>query len=248
MPLPRHLRNAPITEAIIDVRVNPRQEFQPEAFESLEAGLKARFPQVERRKAGQVTFHLVPAGARPPEVKDLGMQGLFFRSSDGKLIAQCRVDGFSLNRLAPYTSWDELFPIAADLWERYRLVADPELVMRLAVRYINHITLPPELADFERYLRAAPPIPAELPQYVSAFLTRCTINNPEIDSAAHVTQVFSQSGPSDAFGLIFDIDAYSDVSLSPSDPIILDRLTKLRAFKNQIFFSYLTDELLERFE
>src|SRR5881296_2564479 len=34
MPAPRHLRYAPITEAIIDFRVKARPEFRPKAFTS----------------------------------------------------------------------------------------------------------------------------------------------------------------------------------------------------------------------
>src|SRR6266487_3339426 len=112
----RRLSRAPVVESLMDVRVRNPEGFSPDAFEVLRAELRERFPKVEQRKAGQVTFQLVPSGARPPEVKDLGMQGLFFRSADDKLIAQFRGDGFTLNRLAPYTSWEELFPIAMELW------------------------------------------------------------------------------------------------------------------------------------
>lgn len=248
MPDPRHLRHAPITEAIFDFRVKPRPGFNPELFEALAPSLKDRFPEFDRRKAGQVTFELSPTGPRPAEVKDLGMRGVFFRSSDGKLIAQFRVDGFTLNRLAPYTSWEDLFPIASDLWRRYSDTATPELVTRLAVRYINHIDLPEDLVRFDQFLRAAPPIPPELPQEMSAFLTRTTIHHGQASCAAHVTQLLQRRAPLSGLGLVLDIDAYSEVSTSPSDGLIIERFGGLRDYKNKIFFSYLTDRLLEKYE
>ena len=248
MPNTRHLNNAPITEAVIDFRVKPRPDLRPDQFEALKPRLMDRFPKVELRRAGRVTFELLPGGAQPPRVDDLGMQGVNFRSADDKLIAQFRGDGFTLNRLEPYTSWDELFPVACDLWQAYVSVAMPELVTRIAVRYINHITLPDGLIDLDKYLRAAPQIPKELPQGLAEFMTRMTMPEPDLQCAAHVTQVFPALGPTSKFGVVLDIDAFSDVTLEPASPVITEILGRLRLYKNRIFFGLLTEETLGRLE
>src|SRR3972149_8674441 len=175
MPEPRHLRNAPITEAIIDIRAKSRPGFDPSVFSDVHPRVVDRLPLREERKGGQVTFRIGSAGPVPPEIPDLGVQGYFYKSNDEKLIAQFRNDGFTLNRLKPYTSWEEIFPLAIDLWRLYVEFATPEAVTRLALRYINHISLPDEPADIDHFLLAAPPIPEGLPQFIGPFQTRVRI-------------------------------------------------------------------------
>lgn len=98
-------------------------------------------------------------GSTETKTRDLGLHGYFFRSDDGKNIAQFRIDGFTFNRLKPYTSLDDILPLAMEMWRVYCDTAQPEVVTRLALRYINYIPLPPSLRNFNEYLRAAPPHP-----------------------------------------------------------------------------------------
>ena len=122
MPAPRHLRNAPIREAIIDYRVKARPDLKAEDLGALRPELAKSFPRIEDRRAGTVTLEIAQGVAKPPRVEDLGLQGFFAHSADSKTIVQCRVDGFTFNRLRPYSNWEELFPIAARLWTLYRAV------------------------------------------------------------------------------------------------------------------------------
>jgi uncharacterized protein (TIGR04255 family) len=247
MPAPRHLREAPITEAIIDVRVKARSGFQPREFEKIKPEVSRLFPESEEQTGGVFTFQLAPTGVQPPVVQDLGFQGYVFRTTDKKLLAQFRADGFTLNRLRPYTSWEELFPIALDLWKLYCSAASPEGVSRLAVRYINRIVLPSDLGEFSRYLRAAPVVPEELPQTVTAFQSRTTIQDTGRGLAAHVAQAFGTDAESQKT-LILDIDAFCEGAWAPSDPEIAGIFGRLREFKDLIFFNSLTDETLRQFE
>src|SRR5262249_48020991 len=152
----RHLRNAPITEAIIDFRVKAKPSFRAESFSTLVPRLAGRFPKHEARRGMEASFQVVGGIGHPPTVQHLGLQGYFFKSADEKSISQFRVDVFTFNRLRPYTSWDEIIPVAIELWGMYCNVAQPEVATRLAVRYINHIPLPASLTDFAQYLTAAP--------------------------------------------------------------------------------------------
>src|SRR5262249_50624374 len=109
MPIARHLRDAPITEAIIDFRVKARSAFDPKEFNRLKPELLARFPKMDEARFGSITFQFPPTGATPPVMEAQGLQGVLFRSADEKLVTQFRTDGFTLNRLKPYSSWEELF-------------------------------------------------------------------------------------------------------------------------------------------
>src|SRR3989337_4257969 len=122
---PRHLRNAPITEAVIDFRIKARAGFRPEEFADLKARLSERFPKVEQHRGLQVTLGVIKGQVQPPVVQGPGLQGYFFKTSDEKTIAQFRADGFTFNRLRPYSSWEELFPQAIELWSLYCGIPKP---------------------------------------------------------------------------------------------------------------------------
>ena len=248
MPTARHLPSAPITEAIFDIRVKARGDFSADQFSSLKPRLNEMFPKVDERLYGEVKIRLRPSDEIPVELADSGLYGFFFKSEDEKLIAQFRIDGFTLNRLKPYTSWDELFPTAIDLWRTYASVARPEAITRLALRYINHIPLPSSFTDLELYLHSAPSIPPELPQNIRSYFARATIYNQENDISAHIIQNINRDARSNGIILIFDIDAFREIDISPEDQILIEVFNQLREFKNLIFFSYLTDNILRRFE
>jgi len=247
MPLPRHLKNAPITEAIIDFRVQARPDFHAENFAALKASIGTRFPNVVERRGFEATFGMVKGKGQPPAVKELGLQGYFFKSEDGKTIAQFRVDGFTFNRLQPYTTWAELFPQAIDLWQLYSETAKPVIATRLALRYINRLPLPSGRIEFETYLRTAPVVPPELPQNVSAFLTRITIHD-AAQVSAHISQALEWDPQTQRPSVILDIDAFKEGEFAPSDQAITDTFETLHSLKNNIFFNSVTDECLRQFE
>jgi uncharacterized protein (TIGR04255 family) len=249
MPAPHHLRAAPILEAIIDFRVRARAGVEQSDFEGLRGPLLARFPHSDVQKGGSITFQLTPTGVKTPQMQQGLFQGLVFRSADEKLIAQFRIDGFTLNRLKPYTRWEEFYPVALELWRLYCSVARPEGVSRVALRFINQIVFPAEAAgaDFDRYMTMAPVVAPELPQTVTGFLTRTTIHDQKQDLSANIMQTFGADAASRMF-LLLDIDAYREGAWATSDPGIETTFSDLRELKNLIFFSSLTETALRQFE
>lgn len=244
----RHLSKAPITEALIDWRVKARADLRAEDFESLKQVLVGRFPKVDERRGMHARFEIVEGEPKTPLFEDLGFQGYFFKSDDELTIAQFRVDGFTLNRLRPYTSWGELFPLALDLWRHYVSVAEPEVVVRLAVRYINHVPLPQQLTRLDAHLTAAPAVPPGLPHQLVGFLTRLTINDASTGISAHVAQAVEPAAGGQNPALILDIDAFKADEFEANDPVIETTFADLRAFKNLVFFNSLTEETLEQFQ
>ncbi len=247
MPEPRHLARPPITEAIIDFRVKARSGFRAQAFAALQNQLRNQFPKMEERRHFETLLHVSP-GSTQAKTQELGLQGYFFKSDDGNNIAQFRVDGFTFNRLRPYTSLDDILPLAMEMWDVYCGVAKPEVVTRLAVRYINDIPLPPSLRDLEEYLRAAPTIPPELPQGLSAYVSRVTIHQAEHRLTANIFQAFQSDITTRQIKVILDIDVYKQHQYAVDESAISNTFQQLRTFKNQIFFNVLTDETLRLFE
>ncbi len=99
----RHLNNAPITEAIIDIRVKLPFEFKVESFLELKNTIGDRFPKVEERKLFSSQFGFKRGEPQPPSSKYHGVHGYFYSPEVDKKVAQFRIDGFTFSRLKPYT-------------------------------------------------------------------------------------------------------------------------------------------------
>jgi uncharacterized protein (TIGR04255 family) len=239
---------APVVEALIDYRVKAREGFTATEFAVLKSALQGRFPKAEERREGRVTVRLSPSGKEPIAMEDLGPQGYFFKTEDEKVVAQFRLDGFTLNRLKPYTRWEDTYPLAAELWGMYVEVARPELLTRIALRYLNKIDFPGDEFPMLEYLTAPPPIPADGPQYVHAFFSRITLSGAEGSPAVHVTQVLEPNQINMQSQYTLDIDAFRDLETMSSDSELDAAFAELRELKNEIFFSHLTERTLRAFD
>ena len=109
---------------------------------------------------------------------------------------------------------------------------------------INHIIINQTQFDFDDYLRAAPPVPKELPQTIGDFLSKVMIVDTNEKIAANVTQVFKPHPSVQSPPIILDIDAFKNVDMPPSDSALWEIFATLRAFKNKIFFNFVTEKAI----
>jgi uncharacterized protein (TIGR04255 family) len=244
----RYLKNAPITEALIDFRVASKKDLSVESFSSLKSILSNKYPIIEERRGFETQLAIEKGASPKTSFKDLGIHGYFFKTQDKLNIVQFRVDGFTFNKLRPYTSWEEILPEALRLWKIYRDVASPESVSRLAVRYINHISIPLPVKDFSEYLISPPIVPPELPQTIGGFLMRLVIHDQNMEIAANTTQALEKGLDQNSITIIFDIDAFKIGEFNPDSDEINNVLGMLRNFKNDIFFCSLTEKTVEAYE
>ncbi len=247
MAQPRHLSNAPITEAIVDFRVKLPQDFQVEQLSSLKEKLAGGFPTMKKLRVFETRFGLQEGKPVASTTKESEIRGLRFASEDGHNVAQFRIDGFTFSRLKPYTSWDKVFPEAHELWNLYLETASPESVTRIAVRYINRLDIPQPVTELTQYLTAPPTIPAGVPTLLSGFLTRVVVHEEESGITANITQSLERD-PSNRVTIILDIDVYKGQNFETSDTGISLIFQKLREMKNRIFFSSITEQTAELFE
>lgn len=245
MAQPRaHLSRAPLVEALLDFKVEPRADIQPGDFIPLANELDPQFPQRARTTAGEVQFGPGPDGI-PVAAAHGQRTGELLRSEDGKVV-QLRTDGFTFSKMRPYSSWAELAPEAIALWARYLDVARPVALRRLAVRYINALELP--LANLDQYLTTPPAAPPPTPRLLKEFLSRVVVWDQETAATAIITLVIPPMMVANQMGLILDIDVFSEANLILDPSANRGRLDQLRTLKNDIFFASLTDAAVAQFE
>jgi uncharacterized protein (TIGR04255 family) len=248
----RFLAHAPATEAIIDLRTQAAEHFSIEDYAQPPVELAADYPEpkpISLQEFG-VTAH---ADGRIGESKVVnhGCVGRRFTSSDGKHIVQLRKDGFTFSRLAPYTSWEDVWSVA-DGWLAYYLKErGPVEVKRLAVRYINRLPLPaPDGGvDLKKYLTAPPNVPDGLNVFVDGFLTQVQVADPDGRIRATLTQALRPVLPTerDVVPVVLDIDAFEIGPFMADVDYLRIRFTALRNYKNRLFFASITEDAADLF-
>lgn len=239
------LKNAPIIEALIDIRIRMKDDLRVGHFDTLADSISNEYPEKKKhhRWEGKLEFK---KGEQPFSDIAETVDGYVFSSADKKQILQARLDGFTLSRLKPYEIWDRFRDEAQRLWKKYSEITSPEIT-RVAVRFINKLEIPLPIRDFSDYLTASPSVPAGLPQSVSGFLTRIVIHEPSIDAAAIITQTLEQIVSPDILPIFLDIDAFKQKPEGISEEEAWQILEHLRNFKNKIFFESITEKAKELF-
>ncbi len=237
--------NAPITEALLDIRVELPQEVTLSKLESFHDRIKENFPEKQERILVKAGIKLSPEGTSV-EVPSSGPDGYLFRSPTKKKIVQVRLDGFTFNKLKPYENW-EIFRLEAyKLWNLYFEMTNPVKITRIALRYINRIEIPLPMRDFKEYILTIPEIAPKLPQALANFFMQLVIPNPDIETTAIINQTMEKS-INNRLPLIFDIDVFKETIYAGNIKEMWKEFEKLRLFKNDIFFNSITEKTKELF-
>lgn len=242
-----HFSKPPITEAIFDIRVTLPKEVTLEQLAVFQEDIKTSYPTKKERYSGAFQ---IKTGVAPEIITTSNrIDGFLFHSQDGKKIVQARLDGFTFNKLKPYSNWEDFSGEAKYLWGHYLAIAKPINVVRLALRYINRIELPLPFGDFREYILTIPEIAPGVPNSLSGFFMQLAIPNPEINADANIIETIERKTiDQGTISFILDIDVFRGIILESSSGQIWDVLDQLRLFKNQIFLNSLTDKAKELFK
>lgn len=242
-----NLANAPIKEAIVDIRLKLPKEFNVHHFKSIGEKLKNDYPTEKT-----IHFHETKIGLKGSD-KIISthekINGYRYESLDGIKIVQLKDDGFTYNRLKPYESWDEVRDEAMRIWNLYTDLIKPEFINRIALRYINNLNAPLPMKDFKDYLTCPPEVPEGLPQGISSFLYRVVVPHSDSRITAIITQAMEATlDIKNKIPIILDIDVFKITEDGFLKEDILVIFEKLRIFKNQVFFKSITPKLLETYQ
>lgn len=238
----RHLKNAPITEALIDISVRPSSvAHDPRQLEEFCESLKDTYPDRKLQQQFRIEFFPGPPLQERKEAKFVGYR---LTSLDGLQVIQVTLDKITFSRLKPYQTWEHLRNEAKRIWKVYTEVVKPDLITRVATRFINSVEIAPPIRDFSDYLTAAPTVPGKLPQGISSFFTRMVIPEPSTGAVAIVAQALESVATLSGVPIIIDIDVFVEKTFDSHEKAWA-AIDKLRDFKNVIFFESVTEKALE---
>jgi uncharacterized protein (TIGR04255 family) len=243
--------HAPITEALLDIRIEPLKEAgNLEALNGLAGLVSDSYPNVTPRLAVSGGFSVQNQPGKPPVIdmapSESKIDGYIFKSNDGRRIFQARLDGFTFNLLKPYSEWAAFSAEAKRLWILYQSKIADARITRLAVRYINRVELPLPIGDFKDYILTIPEIARPLPQGMAHFFMTLVIPH-ETNGTYVIINETMEPPQGTKLPFIFDIDAVREEVIDFKDPKIWEIFDGLRGFKNRVFKESLTDKAKELF-
>ena len=240
MPTERHYPNAPITEAVLDLRVIGRADLKIDDLSKVATGDEISYPTAEPLKAVTGSLMLGPeTSATQAVTKQIGF---VFRRNDSRYIYQARNDGFTISELPKYSSWKEFRAEAHHRWTRYRDIAQPNGIRRAALRYVNRIDVPAPLTNIEDYLRTYPSIAAALPQMTDGYFMQLGIPFEKIGARALITETIIPPAREGFVSIVLDIDTFREYPAPTSEEEAWQLLEQLRDLKNEIFEACITDK------
>lgn len=243
------LLHPPIVEAVLDVDCDMPLTFDLAALEqTVREAFQDQYPKfrtqfLEEHQIEQKAGQPIQFSARRR------LQALQFLQEDEKQLVQVRMQGFSFNRLAPYTNLDDYLPEVERAWGIFTRIVSPVQIRGVRLRYINRILLPltngrVELKD---YLKVSPKLPDEDHLQLAGFLNQYSAV--EMDTGLQVMVVLTSQPPeSDKVPIIFDISVGSAETTEPEKwAWLLAQIRSLRHLKNRIFRDSLTEPCLNLF-
>jgi uncharacterized protein (TIGR04255 family) len=236
--------NAPIVEAIFDVKVSNTIIVNPSTFEQFAKLELKEFPISNKRQNVNVRIDNTQG---PGQIgKTTNLLGYIFSNIQGNRKVQFRLDGYSFNMLRPYSNWEDFSKSAFNHLQKYISVAKPLAITRIGLRYINRIDLPSENQAFKNYIKYLPTVPAELPNKFEKYFLQMQIPSDDGLSKAVISQTF-QPDQNGRIPFIIDIDVFQEDRIKASDSLI-ERFNNLRNLKNKIFEDLVTDDCKQLFK
>lgn len=178
-----------------------------------------------------------------------GIQAFQCFDKTEKQLVQVRPQGYSFNRLAPYTRMDDYLPEIERTWHLFLKLVSPVQLRVVRLRYINRILLPltKGQVELEQYLKINLR-PADEKLMMTGFLNQYAAVEKETGHEVNVV-VTSQPPDNDRLPIIFDNCVACGAKVQPQDwTWILAKIQSLRDLKNRVFKNTLTETCLNLFQ
>ncbi|OGR00436.1 MAG: hypothetical protein A2511_10530 [Deltaproteobacteria bacterium RIFOXYD12_FULL_50_9] len=244
------LRHPPIVEAVMDIECDlpPGQQLAALQGKALECFCE-RYP-IFRTQLIQEHQIATPPGGQPEVSVRHGVQAFQFLQDDEKQLVQIRAQGFSFNRLFPYTNLYDYLPEIERTWRLYFELAAPVQVRLIRLRYINRILLPFSggNVNLDDFFKVGPRLPDEENLTFTGFFNQHTAVEEQTGHQINIV-LTSQPRDGDQLPIIFDNSVASLENGEAADwDWILTKIQSLQNLKNRIFRNSLTEKCLNLFQ
>lgn len=240
------LKAAPSIEAVIHWQAHAGKKLESEA---LRAELTQRLPDYPILETQQdIQMGMGAADGSPEFFQRVQWGGFRLQDEVSHHVVQFMPNGVIFSRLEPYEKWEIFTAEALRIWQLFVELAEPTVIQRLGVRYINRIPLgsgeqPSTYLNMKPYSLPGMDISPE------NFFYKDTYQVPGYPYTIHWVRTIQpqQAAAANQQALIVDIDVFTTQLLQLDQNTLTQRLQEMRWLKNKLFFSSITDTALERF-
>jgi uncharacterized protein (TIGR04255 family) len=249
--------NPPIVEAIFHVVVERDSDFDNEKLNDYAKYITESFPAFDRKEQRSLKNEiLVPIDDPDNTTSSISniLQGYLLADHDKSKAIQANTDNFSFSKLHPYETWESFYEEANKFWKNYVDITSVDRVKRLGLRYLNRIEIPFDDRSFKLkdYIKIFPEVSDDLSVAISGYFMQISLDSEVYKpSRAIVNQAIGNLGNPNSTPLIFDIEVFQDVDITPqnnSREIESIFINNLRVFKNDIFLKGITEKSQELFK
>jgi uncharacterized protein (TIGR04255 family) len=250
-----HLKNAAITEAVIEFRAPAVSVFGEATVKSRLRNELVDYPKQDPLQTATIHVNVQmqspPAGdpgSVPAPVSASAQKGhwdgIRARSQDERRIASFKPTAFAFTMLQPYSDWEKFSAEAKRLWAIHQDLARVEQLQRLGVRFINQITIPESFFEVSDYFVTTPPDPRGIKLWVATFLHQDTFAVPGHSYSINcIRTIRPPTPPKETLGkLVLDIDVSTTVPVPLTE--VDSRLAEMQWLKNKLFFGIVTEKTL----
>jgi uncharacterized protein (TIGR04255 family) len=171
-----------------------------------------------------------------------------YLQEDEKLFMQVGAKVLTVNRLAPYMSWQEFKPLIQQAFQAYSGQASPKAITRIGLRYINRIELPGDKVDLKDILEFRPHVGDALPEDHASFTVGAEFLFEGKRDLLRLQVASTKPERESGLALILDLDYFS---LFPDGTISADIAEWLEVAHGHIedaFEGSITDNLRRTFD
>jgi uncharacterized protein (TIGR04255 family) len=248
------LSKPPIVEVVLDIECDMAPTFNLASIADLfRTTFSADYPIF--RTVSQNEHQIEEKSDRSPLLRTkhsiFAFQAL---QADEKLVVQIRPNGFSFNRLAPYTTLDDYFPAMEKAWRLFVRIVFPIQIRLIRLCYINRILLPlkaegiEKFVQLDQYLKTRPSSPEKDPLLLIGFFDQQAVVDKATENQAEFVLTTDQP-QKETLPIIFNITGSSRERINPNDWIkVLNKIGQLRSLNNRIFRNTLTEQCLNLFQ
>ncbi|MBU1211275.1 MAG: TIGR04255 family protein [Alphaproteobacteria bacterium] len=237
--------HAPITEAVIEVRVD--HDVEDKALKKIAAKLKPHYTMSSpRREIGFLIDNTTGGDIKIAE----DSTGYRLASEDQADIVLLTKRHLTTARLPPYPGWEEFSEQARKNWEAWSKIAPKYSIIRLGVRFINRIDIPVPSngkVNLDQYFTFQPRSD-QFEKTLQSYLVQVRFETFAPNWVATITSAPVHPHPvPDAMSFILDIDVSREMEIPMHAKKLWATIDEARNVKNDLFERALTEKTKDLF-
>jgi uncharacterized protein (TIGR04255 family) len=240
----RGYTSSPLVEAVAEFRYDLGAPWDLAIPGLMYERLRGEFPVRRPVKEFEAT---VMAGAQGMQQQYAETERLQILRQDEKALVQVSPTVLAVNRLKPYTGWENFRPLIALALNAFHEVAKPKVLRQVGLRYLNHISFHGPVVALKEFLDFYPYVGDSLPQNNTSMIAGVQIPYEEHKHKLLLTLTGPWPINEVDFYVLLDLNYLIQTPNEQSVRNTLDLLETAHRRIEDVFEGCLTDSLRARF-